>query len=164
MPIQSDNPFDLVSIEQWKGLNQQSRRGSIDDQEEWWNENFFALGPGNLRTCWGPSAPIYSAPVGTTIRRMFFGYYGNATPQFGAPPPGAMGWLFLSDGTIDEVDLNGGATTGLRAQSVTWIGETNPQLGASAKVWRPAFVGSQVGHQGGVLFGSPGGLYAWDGT
>ena len=65
MAIQSANPFDLVTIEQWKGLNQQSERGSIDDQEEWWDENFFAIGPGNLRTCWGPSAAIYTAPAGT---------------------------------------------------------------------------------------------------
>jgi hypothetical protein len=164
MPIQSDNPFDLTTVEQWRGLNQQSKRGSIDDQEEWWNENFFAIGPGNLRTCWGPSAPIYTAPAGTGIFRIFFGFYGNQTPQFGAPPPGAMGWMFLSDGTIDEVDLNSGVTTGLRAAGAIWNGETAPQFWASAKVWRPAFVGSQVGQQGGVLFGSPAGLYAWDGV
>ena len=167
MAIQSANPFDLVTIEQWKGLNQQSERGSIDDQEEWWDENFFAIGPGNLRTCWGPSAAIYTAPAGTTILRMFFGFYGNQTPQFGAPPPGAMGWMFLSDGTIDEVDLASGIPTGLRAAGPSWgpLGSPQgPQYWASAKVWRPAFVGSQVGQQGGVLFGSPAGLYAWDGA
>ena len=167
MAIQSDNPFDLVTLEQWRGLNQQSERGSIDDQEEWWNENFFAIGPGNLRTCWGPSAPIYTAPTGTTILRTFFGYYGNQTPQFGAPPPGAMGWMFLSDGTIDEVDLSTGVTTGLRAAGPSWgpLGSPQgPQYWATAKVWRPAFVGSTAGQQGGVLFGSPAGLYAWDGT
>jgi hypothetical protein len=164
MAIQSDNAFDIATVEQWRGLNQQSKRGSIDDQEEFWNENFFAVGPGNLRTCWGPSAPIYTAPAGTTIWRIFFGFYGNQTPQFGSPPPGAMGWMFLSDGTIDEVDLNTGVTTGLRAAGPSWGPATYPQLWASAKVWRPAFVGSQVGQQGGVLFGSPAGLYAWDGV
>jgi hypothetical protein len=164
MPIQSDNPFDIATVEQWRGLNQQSKRGSIDDQEEWWNENFFAVGPGNLRTCWGPSAPIYTAPAGTAIWRIFFGFYGNQTPQFGSPPPGAMGWMFLSDGTIDEVDLNTGVTTGLRVAGPSWGPATYPQLWASAKVWRPAFVGSTVGQQGGVLFGSPAGLYAWDGA
>jgi hypothetical protein len=162
--IQSDNPFDLVTIEQWRGLNQQSERGSIDDQEEWWDENFFAIGPGNLRSLWGPSAAIYTTPAGTIIQRMFFGFYGNQTPQFGAPPPGAMGWLFLSDGTIDEIDLSTGVATGLRAQGAIWTGEINPINWAAAKVWRPAFVGSQVGQQGGVLFGSPAGLFAWDGT
>jgi hypothetical protein len=164
MPIQSGNPPDIITLNAWKGLNQQSKRGSIDDEEEWWNENFFAIGPGNLRTCWGRGPVIYTAPAGTLIWRMFFGFYGNQTPQFGAPPPGAMGWMFLSDGTIDEVDINTGQVTGLRAAGPTWGPATYPQLWASAKVWRPAFVGSQVGQQGGVLFGSPAGLYAWDGA
>jgi hypothetical protein len=166
MPMQSVNPPDIVTLNAWKGLNQQSKRGSIDDEEEWWDENFFAVGPGNLRTCWGLGPVIYTAPAGTTILRIFFGFYGNQTPQFGAPPPGAMGWMFLSDGTVDEVDLNTGARTALRAQGVIWQ-VIAPQYWASAKVWRPAFIGSTVGQQGGVLFGSPsgtGGLFAWDGT
>ena len=78
-----------------------------------------------------------------------------------------MGWMFLSDGTIDEVDLNSGVPTGLRAAGPSWgpLGSPQgPQYWASAKVWRPAFVGSTVGQQGGVLFGSPSGLWAWDGT
>jgi hypothetical protein len=164
MPIQSGNPPDIITLNAWKGLNQQSKRGSIDDEEEWWNENFFAIGPGNLRTCWGRGPVIYTAPAGTLIWRIFFGFYGNQTSQFGAPPPGAMGWMFLSDGTIDEVDINTGQVTGLRAAGPAWGPATYPQLWASAKVWRPAFVGSQVGQQGGVLFGSPAGLYAWDGA
>lgn len=171
MPIQSDNPPQVMILEEWKGLNQQSKRGSIDDNEEWWDENLFAIGPGNLRACWGPSAPIYTAPAGTQILRIFFGFYGLNTPQFGAPPPGACGWMFLSDGTIDEVDINTGQVTGLRAQGQIW-NPIAPQYWASAKVWRPQFYGSQAGQPGGVLFGSPeqvgggqpGGLYAWDGT
>lgn len=162
MPIQSDNPPELMTLDQWKGLNQQSKQGSLDDQEEWWNENLFAIGPGNLRSCWGRSAPIYTAPSGTTILRIYFGFYGNQTPQFGAPPPGAMGWMFLSDGTVDEVDLNTHTTTGLRGKGQIWT-PISPQLWADAKVWRPQFYGSSAGQQGGVLFGSPKGLYAWDG-
>jgi hypothetical protein len=164
MPIQSANPPDIVTLNAWKGLNQQSKRGSIDDEEEWWNENFFAIGPGNLRTCWGRGPVIYTAPAGTAIVRIFFGFYGNQTPQFGAPPPGAMGWMFLSDGTIDEVDLNTRRITGLRSHGQIWNGQQAPQYWASAKVWRPQFVGSTTGQQGGVLFGSPQGLYAWDGA
>ena len=163
MPTQSDNPPELMTLEEWKGLNQQSKQGGIDDQEEFWNENLLRMDTGALRACWGPSAPIYTAPAGTQILRIFFGFYGNQTPEFGAPPPGAMGWMFLSDGTIDEVDLNTKQVTGLRAQGPVW-GAFGIQNWASAKVWRPAFIGSQVGQQGGVLFGSPLGLYAWDGT
>jgi|HubBroStandDraft_6_1064221.scaffolds.fasta_scaffold00529_29 hypothetical protein len=164
MAIQSGNPPDIITLNAWKGLNQQSKRGSIDDEEEFWNENFFAIGPGNLRTCWGRGPVIYTAPPGVPILRMFFGFYGNQTPQFGAPPPGAMGWMFLNDGTIDEVDLNTGQVTGLRANGPIWSGVNYPNLWGYAKVWRPAFIGSTVGQQGGVLFGSPLGLYAWDGT
>ncbi|HEX3522860.1 MAG TPA: hypothetical protein VHT52_12320 [Stellaceae bacterium] len=167
MPIQSDNPPELMTLDQFKGLNQQSRQGSIDDQEEWWNENFFAVGPGSLRTCWGHGPAIYTAPPGLAIFRIFFGTYGNQTPQFQSPPPGAMGWMFLSDGTIEEVDLNTGQVTGLRAAGPTWgpLGTPEgPYLWASAKVWRPQFFGSSLGQQGGVLFGSPAGLYAWDGS
>lgn len=163
MPIQSENPPDLITLDQWKGLNQQSLQGSIDDQEEWWNENFFAVAPGDMRTCYGPSGPIYTAPEGATILRTFFGFYGNLTPQFAAPPPGAMGWMYLSDGTIDEVDLDTGAITGLRANGPIWE-PIAPQYWAGCVVWRPQFYGSSAGQQGGVLFGSPMGLYAWDGT
>lgn len=159
-------------------MNQQAGRGSIDDDEEWWNENFFAIGPGNLRTCWGKSAPIYTAPSGKTILRIFFGYIGDTTPINGAPPPGRYGWMFLSDGTIDQVDLGPGSSTGTVVHvggpgAIIW-NVIAPQYWASAKVWRPRFLGNTVGQQGGVLFGSPstghdaagtpGGLYAWDGA
>jgi hypothetical protein len=68
--------------------------------------------------------------------------------------------MFLSDGNIDQVDLD--------LLTVTRIGQIwepiPPQYWASAKVWRPRFFGSVLGQVGGVLFGSPKGLYAWDGT
>jgi hypothetical protein len=163
MPIGSANPPELFTLEDWKGLNQQSSRSSIDDQEEWWNENFFAIGPGNLRTCWGHGPSIYNAPSGTTILRIFFGFIGYPTPQFAAPGPqygGRLGWMFLSDGNVDQVDLDQGI--------VTRIGQIwepiAPQYWASAVVWRPRFFGSVAGQVGGVLFGSPAGLYAWDGS
>lgn len=163
MPIQSDNKPELLTLQEWKGLNQQAKQGSIDDQELFWDENLFRVDEGTLRSCWGHGPVIYTAPAGTTILRVFFGFYGNQTPQYGAPPPGAMGWMFLSDGTVDEVDLNTTALTGLRAQGVIWQ-PIAPQYWASAKVWRPQFFGSTAGQQGGVLFGSPLGLYAWDGV
>jgi hypothetical protein len=179
MPIQSDNAPDILTLEEWKGLNQQAQRDSIDDQEEFWNENFFAIGPGNLRTCWGPSAPIYTAPSGVQILRIFFGFIGElgvteGQPNtYSQPPPGRFGWMFLSDGTIDQVDLD--------TQDVVHISGTAgrniwtpiaPKYWASAKVWRPRWVGQTQGEQGGVLFGSPqpggagtpGGYYAWDGS
>jgi hypothetical protein len=160
VPIQSDNPPDVVTINEFQGLNQQSPRASIGDKEEWWNENLFAIGPGNLRSCWGPSGPIYQAPPGVQILRIFFGFYGKDTPPFGAPPPGRMGWMFLSNGNIDEVDLDTKEVTTLYD---VWL-PIAPYYWASAKVWRPRFVGNEPGETGGVLFGSPLGLFAWDGS
>ena len=74
-----------------------------------------------------------------------------------------MGWMFLSDGTIDEVDLDTGVTTALRSNGVIWAAH-GPAFWASAVVWRPQFIGSVAGQQGGVLFGSPNGLFGWDGV
>jgi len=204
MPTQSDNQPDVFTLEKFSGLNQQSPRGSIDDQEEFWNENLFAIGPGNLRTCWGPSDPIYDVTQyypSNHVVRIFFGYYGKSnvpegTPDYSQPPPGRMGWLFIDNGCIDEVDLDTGTVThigGLGFQVWNPITTTDPVTGAnmpkywaSAKVWRPRWVGSVTGEVGGVLFGSPGGmaldasgnptsdpnptnfspggLWAWDGT
>jgi len=125
-------------------------------------ENLFPLDKGNLRACWGPSDPIYTAPSGTKIVRMFFGFIGYPTPQFASPGPqygGRLGWMFLSDGNIDQVDLD--------TQAITRIGQIwdpiPPWYWGSACVWRPRFFGSVEGQPGGVLFGSPKGYYAWDG-
>jgi hypothetical protein len=159
MAIQSANAFELVTLDQWKGLNQQGKRGTIDDQEEWWNENLFAIGPGNLRSCWGHGPAIYTTP-GPPILRIFFGFIGNETGQFNAPPPGRLAWMFLADGTVEQVDLDTRAVVSL-GQIWQPIG---PQYWASAVVWRPQYYGSVAGQAGGVLFGSPQGLYAWDGT
>jgi hypothetical protein len=162
MSIQSANQPEIFTLGEWKGLNQESTRGTIDDQEEFWNENLFAIGPGNLRACWGHGPAIYTAPAGTTILRIFFGFVGWPTPQFGAPGPGSggrLGWMFLSDGNVDQVDLDLKSVTRL---GVVWE-PVAPQYWASAKVWRPRFFGSVTGQAGGVLIGSPKGLYAWDG-
>jgi hypothetical protein len=147
-------------LEQWAGLNQLVPRHSIDDEELYWNENLFPIGPGSLRACWGHGPVLYTAPAGTTILRIFFGFYGNQTPPFGWPPPGRMGWMFLSNGNIDEVDLD---TLQVTTIPGAWA-PIGPQYWASAKVWRPRWIGNTPGEAGGVLFGSPGGLYAWDGT
>jgi hypothetical protein len=166
MPIQSANPPELHTWENWTaGLNQQAGRGAIGDDEQWWCENLFAIGPGNLRSCWGRGPIIYTAPVGLVIRRIFFGFIGDVTGLNQSPPPGQYGWMFLSDGTIDQVDLSTHAVVRIGA---AW-NPIAPQYWASAKVWRPRFLGHVAGQQGGVLFGSPqvggaGGLFAWDGT
>jgi hypothetical protein len=160
MPLQSANQPQVMTLEQWEGVNQQVPRASIDDNELWWNENFFPIAPGSLRSCWGVGPVLYTVPAGTTILRMFAGFYGNQTPPFGIPPPGRNMWLFLSNGHVVELDLDTMATTDI---GQIWE-PIAPYYWASAKVWRPRWVGETAGETGGVLFGSPQGLYAWDGT
>jgi hypothetical protein len=163
--IQSDNVPLIHTLQNWTGLNQQAKRGTIGDDDTFWDENLFAVAPGNLRSCWGHGPAIYTAPSGTSIKRIFFGFIGYTTPQFQAPPPGRFGWMFLDDGTIDQVDLD--------TLQVTHVGHAwnpiAPNYWADAVVWRPQFFGSVAGQVGGVLFGSPedatsGGLFAWDGS
>ena len=151
MPIQSANPPEIFTLEKWAGLNQQVRRGSIDDQEAFWSENLLPLGPGNLQSMWGPSAPIYTAPAGTTILRIFFGYIGLGTPQFSAPPPGRLGFMLLSNGNIDVVDLD---TQQIWTLPAVW-NPVAPYYWCSIKVWRPQWVGRTIGEEGGVVIGSP---------
>jgi len=161
MALQSDNVPGVMTIDQWKGLNQQNSRGTIDDQELFWSENLFQVGPGALRSMWGPSPPIYTAPSGLQIRRIFFGFYGNSLPQYGQPPPGRNGWVFLSDGSIDEIDLDTKQAKRIGGGRPLW-NPVAPKFWADAVVWRPRWVGSQLGEVGGVLFGSPGGRFPGD--
>jgi|GEM_PF-3056705 len=164
MAIQSDNVPDVFTLSQWDkiGLDQQGRRGAIDDQAQWWNENLFAVGEGNLRSCWGVAPPIYTCPPGRRILRVFFGFYGNDQTLYGQPPPGRKGFMFLDDGTAQEVDLDTGTVVNI-GSGPCWQ-PIAPKYWCDLKVWRPRWFGSQPGEIGGVVFGSPKGLYAWDGT
>lgn len=171
MPTQSDNLPEVVTIDGWKGLNAQNSRGTIDDQELFWSENLYQVGAGALRSMWGPSGPVYTAPAGLVIRRFFCGFYGLDLPQYGQPPPGRKAWLFLSDGSIDEVDLDTRAVTRIGGGRPLW-NPVAPKWWADAVVWRPRWVGGVLGEIGGVIFGSPGGqhpgalggIVAYDGT
>ena len=72
MPVQRDNPPDVITLLAWAGMNQSASRGLIDDQETHWLENMFPIAPGQLRAGFGPSPPIYTAPAGIAILRIFF--------------------------------------------------------------------------------------------
>lgn len=72
--------------------------------------------------------------------------------------------MFLSDGTIDQVDLDTAQVTHVGGAGTQVWDVHAPQYWGDAVVWRPQFFGNAAGQQGGVLFGSPRGLHAWDGT
>ena len=150
MPIQSSNPPEVVTLEGWTGLNQSVARGSISDQEMWWSENLLPLGPGNLRAMWGRSAPLFTAPSGQTIVRLF-GFDLNCTGYIAA---------CLDSGDIAMVNLDAGGSTTL---SGVWT-PVAPNYPMAIKVWVPIGVPGGTQPLGGLLIGSAGSLYAWDGT
>lgn len=155
MAVQSANQPQIITLDQWSGVNQSSSRPVIDDQECWWMENLFPTATGHLRSAWGPSAPVYTASGGNVIRRIFFTNIDGVNP---------LGFMFLDDGSglglVDQVNLNTGAITGL---GLVWQ-PVAPHYWADLKLWQPNQFGNVAGQSGGVLIGSPLGLYAWDGT
>jgi hypothetical protein len=151
MALQSANIPEIITLEQWLGMNRQSARTGVNDQECWWLENLFPVGPAQLRSGWGHSGAIYTAPGGTTINRIFFANITGANPS---------GFMFLSNGHVQRVDLNTHAVVDLGA---IWGPVTAPYY-ADLKLWLPNFYGNVAGQVGGVVLGSPQGLYAVDGN
>lgn len=148
---QQTNPPFVISTSQWAGMNLATSRSQIDDQEVWWTENLWPVAPGILRAGWGPNpAPVYNAPPGVKIRRIFF---GNVNGEY------EVGFIYKSDSTVDQVRLD---TKEVIELGHLW--QDNPSALAAFKIWRPAEFGYGQGGPGIALIGSPLGLFAWDGT
>jgi len=94
--------FALYSPFPFGGMNYQSSRIAITDQEFYWRENFVRIGDGNLRTTWDVGTPIYTAS-GKTIVSFFFFYIDE--DNFVA--------IFFSDGTAIQLDLDLGTTVSI---------------------------------------------------
>ena len=151
MPLQSANVPEILTLQTW-GVNQSVGRTTIDDTETWWCENFFPNAPGYLRAGYGPSAPIYTAPSGVQILRMFLGNITLVNPS---------AFLFLSNGEVHRVDLTTGADVNL---GNIWLPISPPIWPADFKIWIPSQIGNVPGEVGIALIGSPAGLYAVDGN
>jgi len=146
---QSSNQPQILTLFKWDGINQSVSRKMMDDQELFWLENMFLTAEGQLRAGWGPSAPKYTAPAGTHILRIFFANVTGNNPS---------GFMFLDNWTVDRVDLNSGAVVHL---GQIWT-PLYPHYWADLKLWAPTEVGATTGQVGGVVIGSPAGLYAVD--
>ena len=134
-----------LELAEFKGMNNQSPRQSIDDNECWYLENFFPIGPGNTRCMYDKGTSIYTATGGHTVVSMFF--YNVATANYCC--------AFLSDGTATQINVSSGATAVITASANTFY-----QAGYSL----PQAV--QWGNNGILIVSSTAsnGYYAWDGT
>lgn len=93
--------YKIYSPLPFSGINQQSSRQGMADQEFFFIENFINIGQTNLRTLWDKGAPIYTAPNGKTI--VYF-FWFNIGPIYYCA-------IFLSDGTAIQVSTAGIVTT-----------------------------------------------------
>jgi hypothetical protein len=82
-------------IREFKGLNTKSDRSGIDDQEFSWLENFFPIAPATLRTL----ASNGTALLTTAKTIITFLPFNVGATQYVI--------VFYSDGTADQVDMNG---------------------------------------------------------
>lgn len=76
------------------GMNQQSSRVAIPDNEFFFLENYIRIGDGNLRALYDRGTPIYTAPAGRTIIEHFFYNIG----------PVNYAVVFLDDGTATQIN------------------------------------------------------------
>lgn len=93
LPDEKQEP-QLFHVQKFGGINTQSQRSAIGEEEFAWLENYVPIGPGNMRTLWSNGAAIYTAPGGTTIIYTYFFNLAAITQVA----------VFLSDGTAVQVN------------------------------------------------------------
>ncbi|MDE2097090.1 MAG: hypothetical protein KGL39_07580 [Patescibacteria group bacterium] len=87
------------------GLQTNSTRPGIKDEECWWLNGFMPVGPNYLRTMWGLGPSIFSAPPGGTIA--FFDFFNiDTTPYMVA---------VHADGGLWQVNTNTSIATRIAA-------------------------------------------------
>lgn len=98
-----------TQIDQFKGVNTNTTRPGVPDEQMWWCDGFIPLSPRNLRTLYGIGAVAYTA-VGTTVLFYEFANIGE-TPYM---------IVVLADGSVVGVNTTTlVATTILAAATIT---------------------------------------------
>ena len=129
-------------LRQYRGLNTRTVRTDIGDEEFSWLENLIPIADGNMRAIWSNGATLYTAPGGKTI--IYFKMFNIGAVQYAA--------LFLSDGTADQVDMNGVVTHISTTPNTFYQGGGLPNA-------------AQWGSSGLIIVGDvPNGYWAWDKT
>lgn len=133
---------ELFTLTDFKGINTQSPRMSIDDQEMSWDENLFPIGKGNLRTMWGKGTSMFTAVGGRTVVMTYF--FHVSSTQYGI--------AFLDNGTAIQFKTSDGTQTVISATPGTFYNGGN----------LPSVV--TFGNSGVLILSSTSsnGYYAWD--
>lgn len=136
------NPLPLV-FEGFDGLNTKPSRPAIEDQELYICDGFMPIGKSNLRTLPGMGTALYTAPTGLTLVLPWFGNIGAT----------AIAVVFLSDGSVQSVNVDTGVVT---------------QIAAPGTIQHPSPAGIGISQWGReyILFSAKqtNGYFIWDGT
>lgn len=126
--------------QQFKTLNTKAQRTAIEDEEFAWLENLIPIGPGNLRSVWGPSAALYTAAVGRTIINFSPFNIGSTFYHF----------VLLDNGAADIVNAQTGVVNHLWA-----AGTFTGSLGVATAQWGSQYL---------IVIDPAKGYFIWDGT
>ena len=127
-------------LRQYQGLNTRTVRTDIKDEQFSWLENLIPIDEGNMRALYSNGATLYTAPGGKSI--IYFKMFNIGAVQYAA--------VFLSDGTADQVDMNGTVV------HISTVANTFYQGGALPNV-------AQWGSSGLIIVGDvTDGYWAWD--
>lgn len=149
-PYTPDN-LPAITFENFSGgLQTNSTRPGIKDEECWWLDGWFYVGPNYIRTFYGLGPILYTAPSNLTV--VFFDFYNLvATPYM---------VVFLSDGSIVQVNTSTGVKTQI-APSGTITDPARANCGISQ--WSNQYL-LIVSRQGSTQQPNVNGYWIWDGT
>lgn len=147
-----ENPFvppgpEWIRFENFMGgINTNSSREAIADQEMYWSNGFFPIGTNKLRTMWGIGDAIFTTddlPLGTTI--VFFDFYNiGATPYC---------FAVISDGSAWQINTVTNAVTEIMPPG-TILNPSRQNVGISQ--WGSLYLL--------IVAGQTNGYWLWDGT
>jgi hypothetical protein len=105
-PYLPAGPPDPLIFEDFEGVNTATTRPGVDDKQAYWLDGFMPLGPRrNLRTMYGVSTALYTAPGALTAAFFDFGNIGTTPYSI----------LVQSDGSIVAVNTTTSVATTIAA-------------------------------------------------
>jgi len=147
-PAAQENPyftpaFQPLVFEQFNGINTNTTRPGVKDEQMWWCDGFMPLGPMFLRTLPGIGPALFTAPAGTTL--VFFDFANISTTPYMI--------AFISDGSIYAIN------------TVTAVATKIANAGTITNPTRTSVGISQYGSQYVIIVSSQAnGYFLWDGT
>jgi len=146
-PQEQENPYlppgTPLVFDTFIGIDTSSSRPGIADEAMAWCDGFMPLGKNNLRTLYGVGTPLYTA---TGTKQIVYFSFAN----LGASP---ICIVFLSDGSIDQVNTNTGVVT---------------HIGGAGTIHNPSRTNVGLSQWGSqyilIVANQQNGYFIWDGT